>query len=123
MYRNPHQDPSQRPENDRAPLYVDFSLDVGVFSVDAKGNASLTQTVLGLQAAGIATATDGVLDIETASAMDLGLLGVTSAPSNLDPRADHRHEGAADTDTRRRRSPRRSPAPRPPSCPSTTASS
>jgi len=83
MYRNPHQDPSQRPENDRAPLYVDFSLDVGVFSVDAKGNASLTQTVLGLQAAGIATATDGVLDIETASAMDLGLLGVTSAPSNL----------------------------------------
>lgn len=83
MYRNPHQDPSQRPENERAPLYVDFSLDVGVYSVDAKGNATLTQTVLGLQAAGMATATDGVLDIETASAMDLGLLGVTSAPSNL----------------------------------------
>ncbi|HSN30297.1 MAG TPA: Ig-like domain-containing protein [Kofleriaceae bacterium] len=83
MYRNPHQDPMQRPENDRAPLYVDFSLDVGVYSVDAKGNATLTQTVLGLQASGIATATDGVLDIETASAMDLGLLGVTSAPSNL----------------------------------------
>lgn len=83
MYRNPHQDPMQRPENERAPLYVDFSLDVGVYSVDAKGNATLTQTVLGLQAAGMATATDGVLDIETASAMDLGLLGVTSAPSNL----------------------------------------
>jgi hypothetical protein len=83
LYRNPHQDPSQRPENDRAPLYVDFSLDVGVYSVDAKGNATLTQTVLGLQAAGIATATEGVLDLETASSMDLGLLGVTSAPSNL----------------------------------------
>lgn len=83
LYRNPHQDPAQRPENDRAPLYVDFSLDVGVYSVDAKGNATLTQTVLGLQAAGIATATEGVLDLETASSMDLGLLGVTSAPSNL----------------------------------------
>jgi hypothetical protein len=38
---------------------------------------------MGLQAGGIATATEGVLDIETASVMDLGLLGVTKAPSNL----------------------------------------
>ena len=83
MYRNPHQDPNQRPENDRAPVYVDFSLDVAVYAVDPKGNAVLSQTVLGLQAAGIATATDGVLDIETAASMDLGLLGVTEAPSNL----------------------------------------
>ena len=83
MYRNPHQSPDQRPENDRAPVYVDFSLDVAVYAVDPEGNAVLTQTVLGLQAAGIATATDGVLDIETAASMDLGLLGVTSAPSNL----------------------------------------
>jgi hypothetical protein len=83
LYRNPHQDPSQRPENDRAPLYVDFTLDVAVYGTDAKGNAVLSQTVLGLQASGIATATDGVLDIETASAMDFGLLGVTSAPANL----------------------------------------
>jgi len=99
LYRNPHQDPSQRPENDRAPLYVDFSLDVGVFATDAKGNAVLTQTVLGLQAAGIATATDGVLDIETASSMDLGLLGVTSAPSNLvlELITDTTAQAAADT--------------------------
>lgn len=83
LYRNPHQDPSQRPENDRAPLYVDFTLDVGVYSVDAKGNAALTQTILGLQASGVATATEGVLDLETAASMDLGLLGVTSAPSNM----------------------------------------
>ena len=83
LYRNPHQDPSQRPENDRAPLYVDFSLDVAVYGSDTKGNAVLSQTILGLQASGVATATDGVLDIETASSMDLGLLGVTTAPSNL----------------------------------------
>jgi hypothetical protein len=83
MYRNPHQSPDQRPENDRAPVYVDFTLDVAVYAVDPKGNAVLSQTVLGLQAAGVATATEGVLDIETAASMDLGLLGVTSAPSNL----------------------------------------
>jgi hypothetical protein len=83
LYRNPHQDPAQRPENERAPLYVDFSLDVAVYGTDPKGNAVLSQTILGLQASGIATATDGVLDIETASSMDLGLLGVTTAPSNL----------------------------------------
>ncbi|HEY1556900.1 MAG TPA: Ig-like domain-containing protein [Kofleriaceae bacterium] len=83
MYRNPNQSPDQSPENDRAPVYVDFSLDVAVYAVDPAGNAVLSQTVLGLQAAGIATPTEGVLDIETASAMDLGLLGLAQAPSNL----------------------------------------
>jgi hypothetical protein len=83
MYRNPHQAAGQRPENDRAPVYVDFSLDLAIYAVDAKGNAALTQTVLGVQAAGVATATQGVLDIETASSMEMELLGVTAAPSNL----------------------------------------
>ena len=54
-----------------------------MFAVDPTGNAVLTQTVLGLQATGIASATDGVLAIETVSSMDLGLLGVTKAPTNL----------------------------------------
>ncbi|HTR52735.1 MAG TPA: Ig-like domain-containing protein [Kofleriaceae bacterium] len=83
LYRNPNQSPDQSPENDRAPVYVDFSLDVAVYATDPMGNAVLSQTVLGLQAAGIATPTEGVLDIETASAMDLGLLGLAQAPSNL----------------------------------------
>lgn len=83
MYRNPHQPAEQRPENDRAPLYVDFSLDVAVFASDDNGSAVLTQTVLGVQAVGTAIATEGVLAIETVAAMDLGLLGVTSAPANL----------------------------------------
>ncbi|MBX3157563.1 MAG: Ig-like domain-containing protein [Deltaproteobacteria bacterium] len=83
IYRNPHQPDDQRPENERAPLYVDLSLDVAVYAVDPGGNAVLTQTVLGLQATGTATAADGVLAIETVASMDLGLLGVTSAPSNL----------------------------------------
>lgn len=83
LYRNPFQDPAQRPENDRAPLYVDFTLDVAVYAEDAQGTAVLTQTVLGVQASGTAVATEGVLAIEALGAMDLGLLGVTVAPTNL----------------------------------------
>ena len=83
IYRNPHQAAEQRPENDRAPLYVDLSLDAAVYTVDPTGNAVITQTVLGIQAVGTAVATDGVLAIENVTAMDLPLLGVTEAPSNL----------------------------------------
>ena len=83
IYRNPFHDPSQSPDNDNSPLYVDLSMDVAVYAVDPEGNAVLSQTVLGVQASGVVTATDGVLDIETQSSMELGLLGVTKAPSNL----------------------------------------
>jgi Bacterial Ig-like domain len=83
IYRNPHQPADQRPENDRAPLYVDLTLDVAVYATDPTGNAAITQTMLGVQATGTAVATDGVLAIETVAAMDLPLLGVTEAPTNL----------------------------------------
>src|SRR5207253_902669 len=77
------QAPDQRPENDRAPLYVDLTMDVAVYAMDPKGNAALAQTVLGVQGAGIITATDGVLDIEQVASMEIGLLGVTAASSNM----------------------------------------
>jgi len=83
LYRNPYQSPDQRPENDRAPLYVDLSMDVAVFAKDPTGNAVLTQTILGLQGTGTAVATDGQLVIETVASMELGLLGVTQAPTNF----------------------------------------
>lgn len=83
MYRNPHQAPEQRPENERAPVYVDLSLDIAVYAEDPQGNAVLTQTVLGVQAVGTAVATEGVLAIETVACMELALLGVTVAPTNL----------------------------------------
>ncbi|MFT3699313.1 MAG: Ig-like domain-containing protein [Kofleriaceae bacterium] len=83
MYRNPHQDPAQRPENERAPLYVDLQMDIAIYATDPKGNAVMSQTILGLTGVGVTTATDGVLDIEQFAVLDLGLLGVTSAPTNL----------------------------------------
>jgi hypothetical protein len=83
MYRNPHHAPEQRPENARAPLYVDLSLDLAVFATDPTGNAVISQTILGVQASGTAIPTEGVLAIETVASMELGLLGVTSAPTNM----------------------------------------
>ena len=83
LFRNPHQDPGQRPENERAPLYMDLSMDIAIYSIDPKGNAVMSQTILGLTGVGVVSATDGVLDVETVTALDLGLLGVTSAPTNL----------------------------------------
>ncbi len=83
LYRNPYQPAEQRPENERAPLYVDLTLDLAIYATDPTGNATVTQTVLGVQATGTAIATDGVLAIEQVGAMDLGLLGVTAAPTNM----------------------------------------
>src|SRR5262249_62276548 len=83
LYRNAYQPPEQRPENERSPLFVDLSMDLAVYAVDPQGNAVLTQTVLGVQASGVAIATGGVLDIESAVAIDLDLLGVARAPTNL----------------------------------------
>lgn len=98
IYRNPHQAADQRPENDRAPLYVDLSLDAAVYTVDPTGNAVITQTVLGIQAVGTAVATDGVLAIENVTAMELPLLGVTTAPTNLVLEMITDPAGAAPTD-------------------------
>jgi hypothetical protein len=99
IYRNPYQAADQRPENARAPLFADLSMDIAVYAVDPAGNAALTQTVLGVQASGAVIATGGVLDIESVIAMDLDLLGVARAPTNLvlelitdpaaQPEADH----------------------------------
>jgi hypothetical protein len=65
MYRNPYQPADQRPENARAPLFVDLSMDVAVYTIDATGNAVIAQTVLGVQATGTAIATEGVLALES----------------------------------------------------------
>jgi methionine-rich copper-binding protein CopC len=83
LFRNPHQPAEQRPENERAPLYMDLSMDIAIYAVDPQGNAVLSQTILGLTGVGVVSATDGVLDIETVTSLDLGLLGVTEAPTNL----------------------------------------
>jgi len=83
LFRNPYLPADQQPDNARAPLYVDLVLDLAVYAVDPMGNAVLSQTVLDVEATGTVDADDGVLAIETVGSMELGLLGVTVAPTNL----------------------------------------
>jgi hypothetical protein len=83
IHRNPRQPAVQRPENDRSPLIADLALDVAVYAIDPAGNAALTQTVLGVEGSGVVVATDGVLDLEAVISIDLDLLGVTRAATNL----------------------------------------
>jgi hypothetical protein len=70
-------------DNTDAPLLVDLDLDVAVYASDPTGNAVLAQTLLGVQLTGIAMADDGALAIETLGTIDIGLLGLADAPSNL----------------------------------------
>jgi hypothetical protein len=58
-------------------------LDLAVYATDPTGNAVLAQTVLGVQLTGLAIADDGVLAIETLGALDIDLLGMSSAPTNI----------------------------------------
>ncbi len=83
LYRNPYQAADERPDNALAPLYVDLAMDLAIFTRDPIGNAVVAQTVLGAQATGTAIATDGVLVIEVVAALELDLLGLTAAPTNL----------------------------------------
>jgi hypothetical protein len=93
LYRNRYQPPDTLPDNTRSPLLVDLSFDLAIYATDPTGNAVLAQTALGVQLSGIAIADEGALAIETLGALDIGLLGITSAPANIvldlisDPRA------------------------------------
>ncbi len=83
IYRNPHRPADTRPDNEHAPLLVDLSFDLAVYASDATGSAVLAQSILGVQLAGLAIADDGALAIETLGALDIDLLGVGSAPTNI----------------------------------------
>lgn len=83
LYRNRYRPADAIPDNTTSPLLVDLSLDLAVYATDATGNAVLAQTVLGVQLSGIAIADEGALAIETLGALDIGLLGISSAPANI----------------------------------------
>jgi len=70
-------------DNTEAPLLVQLDLDVAVYATDPIGNAVLAQTLLGVQLDGLAMADEGVLAIETLGTIDIGLLGLATASSDL----------------------------------------
>jgi hypothetical protein len=83
LYRNPHRPADARPDNEHAPLHVDLSFDLAVYATDATGNGVLAQTLLGVQLTGIAVADHGALAIETLGTLDIDLLGISSAATNI----------------------------------------
>ncbi|NVB77564.1 MAG: Ig-like domain-containing protein [Kofleriaceae bacterium] len=82
IYRNPFR-PDETPDNTRAPLNVDLSFDLAVYATDPTGNAVLAQTIPGVQLTGLAFADEGVLAIETLGALEINLLGISAAPTNI----------------------------------------
>ena len=81
--RNPYRDPMLPPDEVGSPLFVQLVFDVAVTASDPAGNAVLNQTILNVQATGAAAIVDEALAIETAGTMELDLLGVAQAPSNM----------------------------------------
>ncbi|MCG8419671.1 MAG: Ig-like domain-containing protein [Proteobacteria bacterium] len=83
LMRNPFRNPDLVPDDAEAPVFLVLTFDVAVSAADATGNAVLTQTVMNVQATGVASADLGALAIETIGTMELDLLGITRAPTNL----------------------------------------
>ena len=83
IYRNRYRPAETIPENEGAPLLVDMALDLAIFATDPAGNAVLAQTVLGVQLTGVAVMDEGHFAIETLGAIDINLLGIAAAPTNL----------------------------------------
>jgi len=68
---------------ERETLLVDLGLDLAVYASDPTGNAVLAQTILGVQLTGLAVIDEGALAIESLGALDINLLGLATAPTNL----------------------------------------
>jgi hypothetical protein len=83
IYRNRYAAQDVVPDNTASPLHVDLTLDLAVFATDPRGNAVLAQTILGVQLTGLAMIDQGTLAIEMLGAMEVDLLGVAKAPTNL----------------------------------------
>ena len=99
MTRNPYRPGDVIPDNDSAPVAVRMSFDMAITTNDATGHAVLTQSVLGVEASGVATADDGVLAIETVATIEMDLLGIGRATSvfNLELVTSDSQSVAADT--------------------------
>lgn len=83
LARNPFRDPARLPDDELAPVAAYLAFDVVVTATDAVGNAALNQQVLGVQATGLARVYDGGLEIDSVGGLDLDLLGLDRATSNM----------------------------------------
>lgn len=83
LVRNPFRDPARLPDDALAPVFAYLSFDVVITAADGTANAALNQHVLGVQATGLASVYQGGLAIESVGALELDLLGLDRATSNM----------------------------------------
>lgn len=83
LTRNPLRPPETLPNDERSPVFVDFTMDALVSSDDAQGNTMSTQTVLGIRLLGVSTQDHDQLIIDQVGALDFSTLGVNLAPVNM----------------------------------------
>jgi len=83
LTRNPFRAEERLPDDDLSPVFAYLTFDVAVQARNELGNAVLNQTILNVQATGLARVLDGGLTIEMAASMELDLLGLTQAPSTM----------------------------------------
>lgn len=82
LTRNPFRPAEQLPD-ERAPVFVDLTMDTVVTAEDAQGNALATQTVMGLRLLGLSSVDDDQLVVDQIGALDFGTLGINVAPTTL----------------------------------------
>src|SRR5262249_34452015 len=83
LMRNPYRDPGQLPDDATSPVFLYLTFDVAMTTAERVGNAVLDQTVMDVQATGVGTIAGNALAIETVGTIELDLLGVARAPSQL----------------------------------------
>ncbi len=83
LTRNPFRDPGRLPDDELAPVHAYLALDLVVTAADPGGNAVLNQHVLSIQATGLARIHDEGLAIDSVGALELDLLGLDRATSNM----------------------------------------
>lgn len=72
---NPYRPEGYQPDDDKAPLYVYMNFDLAMQTEDAKGNASLNQNLMHVQAIGVATIENRKLTLEVFRTLELDVLG------------------------------------------------
>jgi Bacterial Ig-like domain len=82
LTRNPFRPASQLPD-ERAPVFVDLTMDVALYSNDPQGNTLATQTVLGVRLLGLSTVDGDQLLVNQVGSLDLSTLGIARAGVSL----------------------------------------
>ncbi len=82
LTRSPFRPGAQVPD-DRAPVFVDLTMDSVLTSDDAAGNTLAAQTLMGVRLLGISTSDTDQLLVQQFGALELSTLGVGEAPVNL----------------------------------------